>query len=112
MAPAKSDAEKLSRLTEKINEAKGKGISQSSSVRNPKNISYAWRMVLELVIGMLIGIVIGYTIDYFLSTEPWFLIIMSLFGFSAGVRVMIRTAAELTRSDKEVEKEREKDYGG
>ena len=62
-----------------------------------KSASYAWRMVLELVVGMFIGVIIGYTCDYFLGTAPWMLIIMSMFGFGAGIRVMMRTAQEFNR---------------
>tara|TARA_B100000700_G_C14453483_1_gene582734 strand:+ start:189 stop:500 length:312 start_codon:yes stop_codon:yes gene_type:complete len=99
MAPGANDSEKLVALKEKIDLAKGKSKEEKSSKQNHKNISYAWRMVLELVIGMLIGVIIGYTIDYFLETAPWMLITMSLFGFGAGIRAMMKTAEELTKSD-------------
>ena len=98
MASPLNDSEKLSVLKEKIDLAKGKDKKEEPLAQNHKNINYAWRMVLELVIGMLIGVVIGYTIDYFLNTEPWMLITMSILGFGAGIRAMMKTAEELTKS--------------
>lgn len=55
----------------------------------------AWRMVLELVVGMAIGFGIGYGLDSVFSTLPLFLVLFTLLGFAAGVRTMMRTAAEL-----------------
>lgn len=55
----------------------------------------AWRMVIELVSGLLIGFGIGYGIDWAFGTMPWFLIIFTLLGFVAGIRTMLRSAAEM-----------------
>ncbi|WP_406720274.1 AtpZ/AtpI family protein [Thioclava litoralis] len=55
----------------------------------------AWRMVIELVSGLGIGFGIGYGLDVLLGTLPIFMIIFVLLGLIAGVRVMMRTAAEI-----------------
>lgn len=55
-----------------------------------------WRMVSELVAGLVIGFGIGYGLDVLLGTTPIFLVLFTLLGFAAGVRVMMRTAAEFT----------------
>ncbi len=61
----------------------------------------AWRMVLELVTGLLIGFGIGYGLDVLFGTRPIMLVLFTLLGFAAGVRVMLRTADELnTAADK------------
>ena len=52
-------------------------------------------MVTELVAGLLIGFGIGYGLDVLLGTTPILLVLFTLLGFAAGVRVMMRTAAEL-----------------
>ena len=52
----------------------------------------AWRMVIELVTGMVMGFGIGYGLDWLFGTLPLFLVIFSLLGFAAGVRVMMETA--------------------
>ena len=54
----------------------------------------AWRMVIEMVSGLLIGFGIGYGLDSFLGTLPWMMLIFTMLGFAAGVRVMLRTATE------------------
>lgn len=59
--------------------------------------SLAWRMVTELVVGVLIGAAIGWGIDSVTGALPLFLIVFTLFGFAAGVRVMIRSGDEVTR---------------
>ncbi len=53
-----------------------------------------WRMVIEMVAGVLIGFGIGYGLDSLFGTIPIFLVLFTLLGFVAGVRVMMRTAQE------------------
>ncbi|SEK63745.1 AtpZ/AtpI family protein [Roseovarius nanhaiticus] len=56
---------------------------------------HAWRMVIELVSGLLIGFGIGYGLDSLLGTLPIFLVIFTLLGLAAGIKVMIRSAQEI-----------------
>ena len=58
----------------------------------------AWRMVIELVSGMVLGLAIGYGLDVLFGTLPLFLVIFSLLGFGAGVRVMMGTAREMAKT--------------
>ena len=55
----------------------------------------AWRMVIEMVSGLGIGFGIGYGLDVLLGTLPLMLVIFTLLGFAAGVRVMLRTSREV-----------------
>jgi len=64
----------------------GKGFSQGE---------VAWRMIIELVTGMVIGMAIGYGLDVVFGTLPIFLVIFALLGFAAGVKTMLRTAAQM-----------------
>lgn len=61
------------------------------------NAGAAWRMVIELVTGLVMGFGIGYGLDSLFGTLPIFLVIFTLLGFAAGVRVMIQTATEAQR---------------
>ncbi len=54
----------------------------------------AWRMVIELVTGIVVGFGIGYGLDTLFGTLPIFLVLFTLLGFGAGVRVMMQTAQE------------------
>ena len=55
----------------------------------------AWRMVIELVAGLGIGFAIGYGLDVLFGTLPIFLVVFTLLGFAAGVKTMVRSAAEI-----------------
>ena len=53
-----------------------------------------WRMVTEMVAGLGIGFGIGYGLDSLLGTTPWLMVLFTLLGIAAGIKVMIRTAQE------------------
>lgn len=88
--------ERLKRLEERI--AAAKASRGGGPVRGHGEYtqgSLAWRMVTELVAGMALGLGIGFAIDWAAGTRPIFLVVFALLGFAAGVRVMLRTAAEV-----------------
>lgn len=53
-----------------------------------------WRMVIEMVSGLGIGFGIGYGLDALFGTQPFLMVLFTLLGFAAGVKVMMRTAKE------------------
>ncbi|MGV6849744.1 MAG: AtpZ/AtpI family protein [Marinibacterium sp.] len=55
----------------------------------------AWRMVIELVAGLGIGFGMGYGLDRLLGTLPIFLVLFTLLGLAAGIKTMMRSAAEI-----------------
>jgi ATP synthase protein I len=55
----------------------------------------AWRMVIEMVAGLGIGFGIGYGLDVLLGTLPWMMLIFTLLGLVAGIKTMMRSAAEI-----------------
>lgn len=55
----------------------------------------AWRMVIEIVVGILLGFGIGFGLDYLFGTTPLLMILFIFLGFAAGIKVMMRSAAEL-----------------
>lgn len=57
----------------------------------------AWRMVIEIVVGIGLGFGIGFGLDHLFGTTPFLMILFIFFGFAAGIKVMMRTAAELDR---------------
>ena len=58
---------------------------------------YGWRMTIDLVTGVLVGAAMGWGLDWLFGVKPAFLIVMTLFGFAAGVRVMLRSAEEFQK---------------
>lgn len=62
-----------------------------------------WRMVIELVTGLLIGFGIGFGLDKVFDTLPIFLVLFTMLGFAAGIKVMLRTSKEAQRETREGE---------
>lgn len=54
----------------------------------------AWRLMIDLLTGVGIGCGMGYGLDSLFGTLPVFLILLTLLGAVAGVRVMMRSARE------------------
>ncbi|MGB0852016.1 MAG: AtpZ/AtpI family protein [Pikeienuella sp.] len=50
---------------------------------------FGWRMTIDLVVGIMVGAAIGWGLDALFGTIPLFLIVMTMFGFAAGIRVML-----------------------
>ncbi len=93
-----NDLERLRALDERLAKLKKTQAPQTNGVAEGHRMAqHAWRMVTELVAGLLIGFGIGYGLDVLFGTLPLFLVIFILLGLAAGVRVMMRTAAEIQR---------------
>ncbi len=87
---------RLDALAKRIEAAKAVEKPRSAVAEHHSQAQAGWRMVTELVAGLLIGFGIGYGLDAVFGTLPWFLVVFTLAGFAAGVRVMLRTAQELS----------------
>ncbi|GAA0284636.1 AtpZ/AtpI family protein [Rhodovulum strictum] len=95
-----AERERLKRLEDRIRALKKVEAAESGKRHQDEHYSQAqlaWRMVIELVAGLGIGFGIGYAVDLWLGTLPIFLVLFILLGFAAGVRVMMRSAAEIQR---------------
>ena len=55
---------------------------------------FGWRMTIDLVTGVFVGAAMGWGLDSLFGSLPIFLIVMVLFGFAAGVRVMLRSVED------------------
>lgn len=89
------DPERLQLLEARIAKVKAQAAPKPAQMSYPSQAQHVWRMVIELVSGLLIGFAIGYGLDAVFDTLPVLMVIFTLLGFAAGVRVMIRTAKEL-----------------
>jgi ATP synthase protein I len=95
MSDPQSDADRLRDLEARIAEAQGRTAPKPRQDEHYSNASLAWRMVIELVAGLLMGFGLGYGIDWVLGTLPIFLVIFTFLGFAAGIKTMLRSAAEV-----------------
>lgn len=57
----------------------------------------AWRMVIEIVAGIGLGFGIGLGLDYLFGTKPFLMILFIFLGLAAGIKTMLRSAAELNK---------------
>lgn len=83
-------------LNTRIEEARKQEPIKKKSIEH-KKANIGWRMVTELVVGMFIGFILGYTIDNFFNILPVFTIILSMLGFFAGIKTMIKTSKEFDK---------------
>lgn len=92
---ARDPEDPLSRLGDQIDAAR------AARAPKPKRqggkfsaAGFGWRMTIDLVTGVMVGAAIGWGLDALFGTIPLFLVVMTLFGFAAGVRVMLRSVEE------------------
>ncbi|MFU8779285.1 MAG: AtpZ/AtpI family protein [Roseovarius sp.] len=88
----------LAELEAKIAKLKAKDAPRPHQEEHYSQAQMAWRMVIELVAGLLIGFGMGYGLDVLFGTMPVFLVIFTLLGMAAGVKTMMRSAAEIQQS--------------
>ncbi len=91
-------AERLSQLEARIEALKAKDAPKPHTEEHYSQAQHAWRMVIEMVAGIAIGFGIGYGLDSLFGTIPIFLVLFTLLGFAAGVKTMMRSAAELQKT--------------
>ncbi len=90
------DKERLADLERRISKMRQGDDSPASNAGEAVSQAHmAWRMIIELIVGIGIGVGLGFGLDRLFGTEPWLLVLFTLFGFAAGVRVMLQTAQEI-----------------
>ena len=89
------DPKRINALEERLEKVKERKAPKSRKQSAENQAQAGWRMVTELVVGILLGLGIGYGLDTLFGTLPWLMIIFLGLGFAAGIRTMMRTAAEI-----------------
>ena len=91
------DSERLRQLDARISKLRGGAPKRPHQEEHYSQAQHAWRMVIELVAGLLIGFGMGYGLDSLFGTLPVFLVVFTLLGLAAGIKTMMRSAAELSK---------------
>ena len=86
------DPERLKALAEKLEVAQERPTHKKHDAGKYSGAGPAWQMVVELTTGMAIGVIGGLALDAWTGLAPLFVVVFTLLGFAAGVRVMIQTA--------------------
>ena len=94
MTDQNDPADRLKALEARIKAAKGEE-RKPHSEEHYSQANMAWRMVIELVAGLAIGFGIGYGLDAVFNATPIFMVLFIFFGLAAGVKTMMRSAAEM-----------------
>ncbi len=87
--------QRMAQLEAKIDAAKKAKAPKPRADADVSGGELAWRMVIEMVSGLGIGFGIGYGLDSLFGTIPIFLVLFTLLGLVAGVKVMLRSAKEV-----------------
>ena len=94
---------RLQRLGERLDRGRSGQTSRNASGASPTSsgsgLARGLRLSSELVAGVAVGAIIGLALDYWVRISPWGLIVFVLLGFTAGVRNVIRAAAEPNTPD-------------
>jgi len=86
------DPDRLKALAEKLETAQAVPARKKHDAGKFGGAGPAWQMVVELTTGMAIGVILGLALDSWTGLAPLFVVVLTLLGFAAGVRVMIQTA--------------------
>lgn len=99
----------LKSLEEKIRAAK-KAVEPEEPVQNKFSAAeVGWRMIIELTAGVFIGFGFGYGLDFLFGTKPVFILLLTLLGFAAGVKTMMKSARELQKKEVSAQDSTEED---
>lgn len=101
--------QRMAQLEAKIDAAKKAKAPKPRADADVSGGELAWRMVIEMVSGLGIGFGIGYGLDSLLGTIPIFLVLFTLLGLVAGVKVMLRSAKEVQEKQMSANTQAEKD---
>ena len=88
-APEPDDLRALGR---KIDDARGDSARRNAP---PTGAGIAFRFATELGVALFVGAGLGWLLDHWLHTAPIFIVVMFLLGAAAGIRNVMRAAAEL-----------------
>ena len=90
-------------LGEKLDRATAKGTRKPVEAA-PSAMGIALRFATELGAALFVGAGLGWLLDRFLHTSPIFLIVMFCLGAAAGIRNVMRAAAQLNARLAEAQK--------
>lgn len=95
------DPRNLDRLGDRIARArKGAGLDErpdEDSLARGRQMSYGWRIAIELVTSVVVCAGIGWAADRWFGTAPWGMLVMLFLGFAAGANNAVRLARRMSR---------------
>ena len=89
------DPDELRSLGKRLDKARRPTERQAAP---PTSLGIASRFATELVVAVVVAGGLGWLLDYWLGTKPTFLVVMVVLGAAAGIRNVMRAAAEINAS--------------
>src|SRR4051812_26159844 len=86
---------RLKSLGQRLDQIGSGRASEANAFRSATDASgfaRGFRLSSELIAGVLVGAGLGWLIDRWLGSLPWGMFVFALFGFSAGVLNVVRSA--------------------
>jgi ATP synthase protein I len=90
-----SDPEELRALGKRLEEARRQAEPRRKDQAPPTPLGIASRFATEMVVAIAFGGGLGWLLDRLLGTRPIFLVVMFVLGAAAGIRNVVRAAAEI-----------------
>ncbi|MGB9369660.1 MAG: AtpZ/AtpI family protein [Xanthobacteraceae bacterium] len=103
---------RLKSLGQRLDQAGSARASEANTFRSATDASgfaRGFRLSSELIAGVLVGAGLGWLIDRWLGSLPWGMFAFALFGFSAGVLNVVRSAGVVRERSPDSGAERGKD---
>jgi len=88
------DPNELHALGEKLDEVRRQREPRSQAAP-ASSLGIASRFATEMVVAVVLGGGLGWLLDHWLGTRPIFLVVMFVLGAAAGIRNVMRAAAEI-----------------
>ena len=92
---ADGDRKRLDDLDSRLREAR-KGPEQPARGSTRREMSFAYRVLVEMIAGLGFGAFVGWWLDSWLGTRPILLVVMILLGFAAGALNAYRASQAYT----------------
>lgn len=93
-------------LGQKLDAVKAKQAEAEAKENQARQTAFgqAFRYAAELVVGVGFGGGLGWVLDGYLGTRPWFMILLVILGFAAGLLNVIRAAQRAQAENEALQK--------
>ena len=102
------DPDDLNALGRKLEEARRQTEPRRTEAP-PTSLGIAFRFATELMVAVAFGGGLGWLLDRYLGTRPIFMLVMFFLGAAAGIRNVMRAAAEINAKSADIRAPRKSD---
>jgi ATP synthase protein I len=93
--PTSLTSDLATRISRARQERRESEAGEASATNNMSGMARGLRLGSEFVAAVAVGFGMGWVLDTWLNTTPWFMLVMLMIGFAAGVLNVVRSAKEM-----------------